>query len=114
MPRRSRWQDRPAFPPDAAPRSAAGRRCRRADPGEQRGDRRADGLRRSRVERHARAAHQRPLRGAGDLSHPAPRPRAPLDLNLLNLLCAVANLLNGLSIKLLRTALTNVLTQLLN
>lgn len=38
----------------------------------------------------------------------------PLDLNLLNLLCAVANLLNGLSINLLGTALTNVLTQLLN
>ena len=35
--------------------------------------------------------------------------------NLLgNLLCAVANLLNGLSINLLGTALTNVLTQLLN
>ena len=35
--------------------------------------------------------------------------------NLLgNLLCAVANLLNGLSIDLLGTALTNVLTQLLN
>ena len=38
----------------------------------------------------------------------------PLDLNLLNLLCAVANLLNGLSINLLGTVLTNVLTQLLN
>lgn len=35
--------------------------------------------------------------------------------NLLgNLLCAVANLLNGLNINLLGTALTNVLTQLLN
>jgi hypothetical protein len=35
--------------------------------------------------------------------------------NLLgNLLCAVANLLNGLSTNLLGTALTNVLTQLLN
>jgi hypothetical protein len=35
--------------------------------------------------------------------------------NLLgNLLCAVANLLNGLNLNLLGTALTNVLTQLLN